>query len=104
MHDACMVRYVDLVVRRLGNPKQRAKSLGNHLGERLGKLFGRDRIGKAPANVVAVVFVTPARRMNGADAHSDPRWLGAAAIEWLTAGRSVSPRFVLTPYRLRNRR
>jgi hypothetical protein len=42
--------------------------------------------------------------MNGADAHSDPRWLGAAAIEWLTAGRSVSPRFVLTPYRLRNRR
>ena len=43
MHDACMVRYVDLVVRQLGNPKQRAKSLGNHLGERLGKLFGRDR-------------------------------------------------------------
>jgi hypothetical protein len=59
MHDACMVRYVDLVVRRLGNPKQRAKSLGNYVGERLGKL---------------------------------------------TAGRSVSPRFVLTPYRLRNRR
>ena len=51
---------------------------GDFETERFG-LFGRDRIGKAPANVVAVVFVTPARRMNGADAHSDPRWLGAAA-------------------------
>jgi hypothetical protein len=57
-----MVRYVDLVVRRLGNPKQRAKSLGNYVGERLGKLFGRDSISKAPANIVAIVHnVTPSK-------------------------------------------